>query len=215
VASAEHGHFLGACHAHTLHDSLDAAEQRQQTERRFSHAEESRVGRQDHVAGQRQFETTAERAAMHGRYNRDADILKGIKQGLEVSLVAASAACCESCHVRASAEVAHAAAQENRPAPCLDSAAVRCEQVPNEDVVKEVVRRLCHGDDADGAIFFKENEAHVLSCMFVRWVAGRIVYEITTNIGMRNIRCLSTQQRASGKLAVFNGLTVRRAPTLR
>ena len=54
----------------------------------FGHAEERGIGGHDHVAGQRQFEAAAERAAVHGGDGRKRYVLKRVEQRFEPGLIA-------------------------------------------------------------------------------------------------------------------------------
>jgi hypothetical protein len=71
IAAPEHRNFFGAHCASALHLALDAAKQRMQAERDLDGADLRRSGRDDVVAGKRQFEPAAETHAVHTGDDRD------------------------------------------------------------------------------------------------------------------------------------------------
>ena len=87
VTAAEHGDFLGARRTRPLRQPLRAAEQRQKADRDLDLPEERGVGREDHVAGQRELKATAQRAAIDRRHRRHRHVFELTQHRFEFRLV--------------------------------------------------------------------------------------------------------------------------------
>src|SRR5262245_51347048 len=87
-------------------------------------------------------------------------MLQRVDKLLEVLLIAAASLAAEAAHVGTGAEVAHGTAQQDGAAAVRDGAVVRGEQFIQECLINQIVRWLCHGDDADGAILLIGDDGH-------------------------------------------------------